>query len=167
MTPSIIEPLPGGAAFRLVDQIDVSAPPARVFAVAADVERWPDILPHYRWVRMRERSTERNVVEMAAWRPFPIFRWPTWWVSQMWVDQSRREVRYRHIAGVTRGMDVIWRIEPGPTGSHITLIHDWEGPHWPLIRQPAALWVILPLFVHGIASRTLAGVKRKAEANSA
>ena len=162
-----IQPLPGGAAWRLVDQIEVSAEPARVFAVAADVEGWPEILPHYRWVRMRQRDPERTVVEMAAWRPFPGFNWPTWWVSQMWVDRAHREVRYRHLEGVTRGMDVIWRIEPGPAGSHITLIHDWEGPHWPLIRQPAARWVILPLFVHGIAARTLIGVKRKAEANGA
>lgn len=166
MSPQI-EPLPGGGVFRLVDQIDVSADPARVFAVAADVERWPEILPHYRWVRMRERSGVRNVVEMAAWRPFSIFKWPTWWVSQMWVDQPGREVRYRHIEGVTRGMDVIWRIEATPAGSHITLIHDWDGPRWPLIRQPAARWVILPVFVHGIAARTLAGVKRRAEANGA
>ena len=166
MNPQI-EPRAGGAAYRLIDQIEVSAEPARVFAVAADVERWPDILPHYRWVRMRERGSERTVVEMAAWRPFAGFKWPTWWVSQMWVDQPRREVRYRHIQGVTRGMDVIWRIEASPGGSHITLIHDWEGPHWPLIRHPAARWVILPVFVHGIAARTLAGVKRKAEANGA
>jgi ribosome-associated toxin RatA of RatAB toxin-antitoxin module len=135
--------------------------------VAADVERWPDILPHYRWVRLRERGPERTVVEMAAWRPFPGFRWPTWWVSEMRVDQPRQEVHYRHIDGVTRGMEVVWRIESTLAGTHITLIHDWEGPHWPLIRQPAARWVILPLFVHGIAARTLAGVKRKAEANGA
>jgi ribosome-associated toxin RatA of RatAB toxin-antitoxin module len=148
---------------RIVDAIDVSASPERVFSVAAQVERWPEILSHYRWVRVRERTPERSVVEMAAWRQFPGFSWPTWWVSEMWIDAPRRQVRYRHILGVTRGMNVIWRVESHPGGARITLIHDWDGPAWPLISRPAARWIILPIFVHGIASRTLAGVKRRAE----
>ena len=148
---------------RTVDEIDVAASPATAFQFAADVERWPDILPHYRWVTIRERTPERTVVEMAAWRPFGLFNWPTWWQSHMWTDEPRMEVRYRHIAGVTAGMDVVWRVEPRAGGSHITLIHDWDGPPWPLIRRPAAEWVIGPVFVHGIATRTLAGVARAAE----
>jgi coenzyme Q-binding protein COQ10 len=152
---------------RIVDQIDVQASPQRVFDVAADVERWPDILPHYRWVRLRRRDSEPTLVEMAAWRPFPGFNWPTWWTSEMWVDQPNLEVRYRHIEGVTSGMDVVWKVSPKGPGAHIALTHDWEGPAWPLIRKPAAALVILPVFVHGIASRTLAGVKRRAEASYA
>ena len=146
-----------------VDETDVAAPPATVFRFAADVERWPDILPHYRWVTMGERTREQAVVEMAAWRPFGLFNWPTWWRSQMWIDEARMEVRYRHIEGITSGMDVLWRVEPRGTGSHVTLVHDWAGPPWPLIRRPAAEWVIGPIFVHGIATRTLAGVARAAE----
>ncbi|MBS1241997.1 MAG: Polyketide cyclase/dehydrase [Gemmatimonadetes bacterium] len=146
-----------------VDETDVAAPPATVFRFAADVERWPDILPHYRWVTMGERTREQAVVEMAAWRPFGLFNWPTWWRSQMWIDEARMEVRYRHIEGITSGMDVLWRVEPRGTGSHVTLVHDWAGPPWVLIRRPAAEWVIGPIFVHGIATRTLAGVARAAE----
>jgi len=146
-----------------VDETDVAAPPATVFRFAAEVERWPDILPHYRWVTMGEGTREQAVVEMAAWRPFGLFNWPTWWRSQMWIDEARMEVRYRHIEGITSGMDVLWRVEPRGTGSHVTLVHDWAGPPWVLIRRPAAEWVIGPIFVHGIATRTLAGVARAAE----
>jgi len=81
----------------------------------------------------------------------------------MWIDEARMEVRYRHIEGITSGMDVLWRVEPRGTGSHVTLVHDWAGPPWVLIRRPAAEWVIGPIFVHGIATRTLAGVARAAE----
>jgi len=151
---------------RLVDVVDVAAPVERVFAVAAEVERWPTILSHYRWVTMHERREDGGgVVEMAAWRPFGPLRYPTWWMSKMWVDRSRWEVRYRHVRGVTREMDVLWRLEPtGPMATHIDLIHEWGGPAWPLIRRPAAEWVIGPVFIHGIASRTLAGIKRYSEA---
>ena len=148
---------------RILDEIDIAAPPARVFRIAADVERWPRILPHYRYVRMREGSTASGIVEMSAWRPFPGFRWPTWWTSEMRTDPARREVHYRHIQGVTRGMDVVWQVEPRDSGTHINLIHAWDGPGVPLLGKPAARLVILPVFVHGIAALTLAGVKREAE----
>lgn len=151
---------------RIVDSIRVAAGPDRVYAHAADVERWPAILPHYRWVRMLERRDGGGVVEMAAWRPFGPLRWPTWWASEMWTDPVGREVRYRHIRGITRGMEVRWTVEPDGQGARATIVHEWEGPSWPLIRAPAAAWVIMPVFVHGIASRTLAGIKRAAEASA-
>lgn len=149
---------------RTVDEAIVAATPDEVFRHAADVEHWPDILPHYRWVRILEGSTTKGVVEMAAYRPFGPLNWPTWWVSEMTTDRERREVRYRHIHGITTGMTVLWRVTPHTMGAHILLTHDWAGPPWPLIRRPAAEWVIGPVFVHGIASRTIAGVARAAGA---
>ena len=149
---------------RVVDEGHIRATPARVFAAAKDVEQWPAILPHYRWVRTLERHADRVVVEMSANRPFGPLNWPTWWVSDMWVDAAQREVRYRHIRGITRGMDVVWRVVPEGEGTHVTIIHEWDGPPWPLIRWIAANWVIGPVFVHGIASRTLAGLRRSVEA---
>ena len=38
-----------------------------------------------------------------------------------------------------------------------------DGPRWPLIGVFAATIVIGPIFVHGIASRTLEGLARVAE----
>jgi hypothetical protein len=39
----------------------------------------------------------------------------------------------------------------------------WNGPLWPVIGRFAATQVIAPVFVHGIASRTLAGLAAVAE----
>jgi hypothetical protein len=76
---------------------------------------------------------------------------------------ARREIRYRHIGGITTGMDVLWTVAASPDGGTVvTIVHTWDGPPWPLIRRIAAEWVIGPVFVHGIASRTLAGVARAA-----
>lgn len=148
---------------RIVDRLKIAAAPDRVFAAAANVEQWPAFLTHYRWVRDLERGAGRRVVEMAAWRPFPGFKWPTWWVSEMWVDPAQREVRYRHIKGITTGMDVWWTVREAGSGSEAEIVHEWEGPAWPLIRRPAADWVIGPVFVHGIACRTLAGIRQFVE----
>jgi len=143
-----------------VDRISIRAPLARVFDAARDVERWPAILPHYRWVRF----LDDGLVEMAAWRPFGPLRYPTWWVSEMKVLPG--EIHYRHVRGITRGMDVAWRLHAdGTTGDtvHVEIVHDWAGPAWPLIGAAAADLVIGPVFVHGIASRTLAGLRRHLE----
>jgi ribosome-associated toxin RatA of RatAB toxin-antitoxin module len=148
---------------RTVDQALIAGSLADVWARASDVERWPDILPHYRWVRMLERRPGGGIVEMSANRPFGPLDWPTWWVSEMWLEPERHVVRYRHIRGVTTGMDVEWKLRETAAGIDATIVHEWQGPPWPLIRRPAAAWVIGPVFVHGIASRTLAGIKRAVE----
>ena len=151
-----------------IDERLVKAPPRICFDVAADVERWPEILPHYRWVRFQEkRGFAEGIVEMAAWRPFPLgLRYPAWWRSEMWSAPDEPAVYYRHIAGITRGMDVKWELNARGGDTFIRLFHTWDGPAWPLIRGIAADWVIGPHFVSAIAQRTLAGVAREAEARA-
>lgn len=147
------------------NEIRIAASPGRCFRVAADVERWPEILPHYRRVRFRRRDDfGRGLVEMAAYRPFGRLRYPVWWVSEMRSDESAPVVRYRHVEGITRGMEVEWRFHPDGGGVHVEILHEWsEGPNWPLIGRLAADRVIGPVFIHDVAGRTLAGVKREAE----
>src|SRR5438034_8340982 len=146
---------------RTVDQVTIRAPLERVLQLAADVERWPDILSHYRWVRFLERRNGGGTVEMAAWRPFGPLRYPAWWVSEMTVDREAREIRYRHVRGITRGMDVAWRLAsaPGRAGVAVTIVHAWQGPAWPLVGGLAARLVVWPVFIRGIAARTRVGVR--------
>ncbi len=150
---------------RTVDEATCSAPPDAVWPFAAQVERWPDILPHYRWVtRHRGEPGGDGLVEMAAWRQFGPLPWPTWWESEMWLDPKRHEIRYRHVRGITKGMDVLWTITPDTKGGSIVrIVHEWTGPAWPLIGHTAARLVVGPVFVHAIATRTLQGVTRAAE----
>ncbi len=148
---------------RTVDRTLVRGPIDRAFAVASDVERWPEFLPHYRWVRMLSRNGDGGLVEMAAWRPFGVLKYPTWWVSEMKVIPSEYRVLYKHVRGITSGMDVEWRLTEAGGTVDITITHEWTGPNWPLIGRPAAELVIGPVFIHAIASRTLAGVKTEAE----
>ncbi len=148
---------------RTVDRLLVQAPAADVFEAASNVERWPALLSHYRRVRMLERRPGGGLVEMAAWRPFGPLRYPTWWVSEMRIEPDTRSVYYRHVRGITTGMDVVWRMVPSGRGTDVSIVHEWEGPAWPVIRRPASEWIIGPVFVHGIASRTLAGIARHVE----
>ncbi len=154
---------------RTVDEHVARAPADVCFEVAADVEGWPRILSHYRWVRFTRRDGyATGLVEMAAWRSFGPLGWPTWWVSEMTNDRSRRTVSYTHVRGITTGMDVLWEVVPlAENSSHIRIVHEWRGPPWPLIGSFAASAVIGPHFVSAIAGRTLAGVAREAERRAA
>jgi ribosome-associated toxin RatA of RatAB toxin-antitoxin module len=164
-------PMPPGRAMRTVDEGFARASLHAVFELVRDVEQWPAHLAHYRFVRFRERASDGGgVVEMAANRPFGRFNWPTWWLSEMQVSGATAgtpSVRFRHIGGLTKGMEVEWRFEPCEGGTRVELIHAWDGPRWPVIGAFAATAVIGPVFVHGIASRTLAGLARVAEREAA
>jgi ribosome-associated toxin RatA of RatAB toxin-antitoxin module len=159
--------MPSVARMRTVDERVVHAPVQAVFEIVAEVERWPALLPHYRYVRFRERMHGTGIVEMSANRPFGPFGWPTRWVSLMEVQHPRGgaqpAIRFRHIEGITTGMEVEWSFVPVTQGTHVTVLHLWNGPSWPVIGTVAARVVIGPVFVHGIASRTLAGLARAVE----
>jgi ribosome-associated toxin RatA of RatAB toxin-antitoxin module len=152
-----------------VDERIIAAPPDVCFTVASDVERWPDILPHYRFVRYHDRADNGDGrVEMSAFRDFagPL-RYPTWWLSDMRLAPDEPAIYFVHVDGITRRMDVKWAFEPHADGTHVRITHAWDGPRWPLIGSFAWKRVIGPHFVSFIASRTLAGVAREAERRAA
>ncbi|MEA2594516.1 MAG: hypothetical protein QOF01_985, partial [Thermomicrobiales bacterium] len=57
------------------NRIEIRAGLDRIVELATDVERWPVILPHYRWVTLLEGGGDRKVVEMAARRDRIPVRW--------------------------------------------------------------------------------------------
>ena len=162
--PVRLPPMPTGCAMHVVDERVVRAPLRTMFALARDVERWPVHLAHYRWVRFLEGGAlDGGVVEMAAWRPFGFVAWPTWWVSEMAVDAAAPAIRFRHVRGITAGMDVEWSFTEQADGVLARIVHSWNGPRWPVIRVSVATLLIGTVFIHGIASRTLAGLAAAAE----
>jgi ribosome-associated toxin RatA of RatAB toxin-antitoxin module len=163
-SPYGLGPLPLDRKMITVDERVVRAPVSRMFDIAREVEHWPAHLSHYRFVRFRHRARDGGgLVEMSANRPFGPVNWPTWWLSQMAVDSDAPHIRFRHVGGITTGMDVEWNFKPVKEGTLVRLIHVWNGPSWPVIGLFAANVVIGPVFVHGIASRTLEGLARVAE----
>jgi hypothetical protein len=146
--------------------IDIAAPPELVFRLARDVERWPQLLPHY-VAADREGPPDadgRLVVRFVARRsllPVLGLGLPVAWRSVTWSEPVERRLRFAHRGGATNGMDVTWRIEPGGTaerGSHVESEHEFRprGPGW--------AWLVDRLFTRPIASRTLATFRALAEA---
>ena len=161
-------PMPARRRMTTIDEQLVRAPLERIFSIAANVVDWPAYLPHYRHVTMIECDPfGGGLVEMAANRPFGAVSWPTWWMSEMEVrspsDSSGPAIRFRHVRGITTGMDVEWSFHAAPGGTHVRILHEWNGTRWPVIGGLVATLAIGPVFIHGIASRTLAGLAQAAE----
>jgi ribosome-associated toxin RatA of RatAB toxin-antitoxin module len=169
----VLGPMPVGCAMETVDERLVRAPVTKIFELARQVLQWPDYLPHYRYVKFRSRRSDGGgLVEMFAYRPFQLantrnwpirINWPTWWLSEMTVDQRKPSIRFRHVGGITKGMEVEWSFSASAGGTHVRILHLWDGPPVPLVGPQVAVHVIGPVFVHGIASRTLAGLSAVAE----
>lgn len=133
------------------------APKMAIFETAANLELWPKILPHYRYIRYLERSSERNVVVMAAVRSgIPIS-----WTSEQIIDRQNLEVRFHHLKAFTKGMRVVWSFRETPAGTLVEIVHhlDFRIAALASIMEP----VIGDFFIHHIASETLRCMKRYLE----
>jgi aromatase len=141
--------------------IDVAAPPDLVYRLARDVTRWERLLPHYSRSSLLRDDGEALVCDFVARRPFlPVLGLgiPVTWRSRTWHEPATRRLRFVHVAGATRGMDVTWRIEPAAAGTRVDIEHEFRP------RMPGFARFVDAAFTRPIASRTLGTFKTIAEA---
>ena len=142
--------------------VDVGAPPAVVFGLARDVERWSALLPHYRMSRRAAVGVDGSVVvsfvAVRVFGPYGRLGLPVAWRARTWSDPRRRQLRFVHLGGATAGMDVTWRIDAAGDGSfcRVTIEHVFSAP---------PLWAAFVdrFFTRPIAGRTLATFRALAE----
>ena len=145
---------------RTANSILMHAPKSAIFETAANLELWPKILPHYRYIRYLERSPERNVVIMAAVRSgIPIS-----WTSEQIIDREKLQVRFHHLKKFTKGMDVVWTFDETPAGVLVRIMHDLRFRIPPL--APVADLIIGKFFIHHVANQTLRHMKTHLESRS-
>jgi ribosome-associated toxin RatA of RatAB toxin-antitoxin module len=154
-----IFPSTGGRMHR-TNSILMRAPKMIIFDTAANLELWPKILPHYRYIRFLERGPDRNIVVMAARRSgIPIS-----WTSEQVIDRSRLEIHFHHLKAWTKGMRVVWTFSDTPDGVMVIISHDLQ------FRVPALApivdLVIGDFFIHNIANKTLRCMKAYVEAKA-
>lgn len=141
-----------------INSVTIDAPAHVIYGFAAATERWPEYLPHYRSVRVLSGDGRRRIVEMAAWRE----RIPIRWVAEQINDPERPHIRFRHLGGWTKDMDVEWIFTPLDRGTEVRIEHRLD------VRFPVgSRWIgdriIGDFFIHHVASKTLACMKRLAE----
>ena len=134
----------------------MAAPPELVFALARDLSRWPDLLPHYRAATVERSEGDAAIVRFIAVRP-GIVALPVLWRSRTWAEPESLRLHFVHLGGATRGMDVTWRIEATGRGCRVTIAHSFPAP------RPWAAFIDR-VFTRPIAGRTLATFRAIAEA---
>ena len=143
-----------------VNSIVMRAPKPVIFETAANLELWPTMLPHYRYIRFLERTPDRNIVIMAARRSgIPIS-----WMSEQIVDRDRMEIRFHHLRAWTKGMHVVWTFSDKPAGVLVEISHDLRFRIRAL--APIVDMVIGGFFIHNIANKTLRCMKAYVEARA-
>lgn len=141
-----------------LNEIRIRGSAEEIMRLAFDLPRWPEFVPHYRWVRVLESEGDRQTVEMACWRTGIPLRWR----SHLWVRPEERRMRFLHIAGPARGMDVEWLLEEQGPETRVTIRHDLTLKV-PVVRSALGRWVVSEVFVSAVAGRTLACLKQAVE----
>jgi ribosome-associated toxin RatA of RatAB toxin-antitoxin module len=120
-------------------------------------------LPHYRSVRVLAENGPARTVEMAA-----RYGWvPLHWTAEQTNDPHRPHIAFHHVAGPTRGMDVEWIFTPlDVRRTRVQIVHRLAF-QFPLAPDFFGKYVVSDIFIHGVASLTLAHMKRLAEAGAA
>jgi ribosome-associated toxin RatA of RatAB toxin-antitoxin module len=131
------------------NSIIIQAPRETIFETAANLELWPKILPHYRYINYLERNVNKNVVVMAATRSgIPIS-----WTSEQIIDRDRFEIHFHHLKAWTKGMRVVWTFKPISNGVKVEILHDLRFRVRAL--APIAEPLIGNFFISNIANKTL------------
>jgi ribosome-associated toxin RatA of RatAB toxin-antitoxin module len=145
--------------------IEMAAPPQRVFELARDISRWPQLLPHYRSVTVESHNGAKVLAQMVATRhvgPLPL---PVTWRAEQWsdpADAADLRLHFRHVRGFTRGMEVVWHIRAHDSGSRVSIEHDFSR-RLPLLGSELLPAIVNRFFIRPIAGRTLATFKALAE----
>ena len=138
----------------------MQAPKIMIFETAANLELWPKILPHYRYIRFLERGYYRNLVIMAATRSgIPIS-----WTSEQIIDRDKFEIHFHHLKAWTKGMRVVWTFSDTLDGVRVEILHDLRFRIRAL--APIVDLVIGDFFIRNIANKTLRRMKVYVEARA-
>lgn len=144
-------------ALHTGNSIHIRAPREKIFDLVSNLDRWPELLPHYRYIRTLEPTDKGNIVQMSATRSGI----PLTWVSEYWADKRALELHFLHLRKWTKGMKVVWTLTPTRDGTRVEIIHDLK------FRIPLLAWLAEPIisgfFIENVANKTLATFKAHLE----
>ncbi len=148
-----------------VNQIEINGNPDEIcpviFQLAADIQDWPAILPHYRYMHVKESTATHKLADFGASRDgFPV----SWSATQDLFPEENR-IEFFHVGGATKGMQVEWRLEKRKHSVLATIEHRLEYPI-PVLGKLISKYIVGRLFVENIASKTLHCFKKRIEAKT-
>ena len=142
------------------NQVSIAAPPDAVYAVARDVERFPDFMPDVQRITVQERSEDgsRQVVEWVGL--IPTFKLTVKWTEEDLWDDRERTCRFTQVKGDFTRYGGIWRFLPEGDGTRFESEIDYEleiPTIGPLIKG------VVRKIMTDNAERLLQAIKRRVE----
>lgn len=146
------------APVHTATSILIHAPREKIFEAVRDLSRWPELLPHYRYVTTLREEGSLEIVKMACVRSgIPIA-----WISAYHADHSTLELHFEHLRAWTKGMKVVWTLTPTADGTLVEIVHDLR------FRIRGLGWLVEPIiggfFIENVAQQTLRTFKQLIEA---
>ena len=125
--------------------------------------RWPEFLPHYRFVKALASTPETPEVNQMGLHMSAEGGWfPVAWKALYHSDPDTLELHFQHIAAFTKGMRVVWTLTQVQDGTLVEILHELR------FRIPALAWFMEPVlrygFIEPVAAKTLARFKKLLEA---
>lgn len=148
--------------------IVIRASREEIFDKVRQLLRWPEFLPHYRFVRSVGSIVGDGESRRGDWQSLHMSAegglLPVSWRALYRADESRMELHFEHIAFFTKGMNVVWTLVPTPEATIVQIKHTLS------FRVRSLGWLIEPVlqygFIEPVAHRTLATFKRLLEGES-
>jgi len=138
----------------------VPAPRERVYAVAKDIERFPEFMPSVSSVRIVEHG-ERQVSEWVGY--IEEFKRQLKWTEEDYWDDTAQRCRFRAIAGDWDRYEGTWEFLPAGEGTLMRLRVDYDF-NVPLIG--ALIKGLLAKLVRKNSEEMMEGIARQAAAAS-
>jgi len=144
----------------ILSSVSIAAPPDRVYAIARDVERFPDFMPDVQRITIVDADPggARQVVEWVGL--IPAFRLTVKWTEEDRWDDRERTCRFSQVKGDFTEYGGLWRFEPEGEGCRFDseVTYELEIPTiGPLIRG-----VVRKIMTDNV-NRLQAAIKRRAE----
>ncbi len=148
---------------RVELEVVIHAPLETVYAIARDVEAFPEFMPDVKSVRILEKSEDgsHTLTEWVAYAS-QLKLQVKWTEEDIW-DDANHTCRFRQVKGDYDQMEGLWEFLPHPEGTLFRSTLDYE------LRVPL-LGAIVQKVVHHLVTQNLRGilegVKARAEATA-
>jgi ribosome-associated toxin RatA of RatAB toxin-antitoxin module len=138
-------------------EVEIKRPVAVVYALAKDVESYPNFLPGYVHSKIVTHSDDGALLRRAALIRGELVEWTSW---VRW--RENRAIHFEQQEGPLRGMKVFWHFQPlASDRTRLTITHFFRIPK-PIIGSLLEQWVFKPR-LNEIALQIVAAFKYACE----
>ena len=141
----------------------VKAPVERVFALARQVERFPEWLDYVTAIRVQARSDDGRVVVSEWEASVPLLGLKARWVERDEWDEAEKKCRFTLQEGDLDRYEGEWLFSPHPEGTHmrLTITYEYRVPIGGALVQQ-----LVRKIVEQMGQRLLDGIAQAAEQGS-